>query len=593
MKSTTSTTYVRRLGAHHFAHLRAVAEGLDIIESAKRYLGVEHGHQARPAHQQTMDAVRAIARRHRESAWRLIGLTVRIPTKTVALPSPSLEDFIAERDLDGWSESEVAEMYAEAYPQDRKTIRRVRLRERQTDLLKTLQALAAEHPQPHDLIAGWFDDVTTQKLVSAGMLTLNDLSQRIHAGGRWYSTLPAIGATKALRIERHLGTLIPRHSVSLSPTVFLLQNTPSLLTAEKSIQWQAINSDCLIDARSDVGAIEAWVRARAGSPATAKAYRREANRMLLWLQYERTGKSLGNCSVSDCGDYLAFLQTIPREWISRRRAAPGQIGWAPFRGQLSKASYQQAVITLGVMFSWLSAVRYIGNNPWLLLNTTSSDDKEDRLLDTKALSDGAMKEVLSFMASQPPSPSLARIKFVLKFTEAVGLRSSELLLARLQDISFEPEGWVMQVHGKASKNRIVALPGQAIEALQSYLNFRGLIDIQTAPPEAPLISSTLDPMEPIGYQALYEHVKGWLKRAIAASALPTNERLRLYGASTHWLRHTFGTRSVARDVPLDVIQAQMGHSSIQTTMSIYGRAPIGRRVRELEKAFSGTHVLGE
>jgi integrase len=100
-------------------------------------------------------------------------------------------------------------------------------------------------------------------------------------------------------------------------------------------------------------------------------------------------------------------------------------------------------------------------------------------------------------------------------------------------------------------------------------------------------------METIGYQALYEHVKGWLKKAIAASALPTNERLRLYGASTHWLRHTFGTRSVARDVPLDVIQAQMGHSSIQTTMSIYGRAPIGRRVRELEKAFSGTQNLGE
>lgn len=69
------------------------------------------------------------------------------------------------------------------------------------------------------------------------------------------------------------------------------------------------------------------------------------------------------------------------------------------------------------------------------------------------------------------------------------------------------------------------------------------------------------------------------------SALPSNEGLKLAGASTHWLRHTFGTRAIAREVPLDVIQAQMGHASIQTTTSIYGRAPIKRRVDELGKAF--------
>jgi len=143
----------------------------------------------------------------------------------------------------------------------------------------------------------------------------------------------------------------------------------------------------------------------------------------------------------------------------------------------------------------------------------------------------------------------------------------------------------MQVHGKGAKNRIAAVPGQAFAALQEYLQLRGIGTIETAPPEAPLLASTLDPMEPIGYQALYEHVKGWFYKAISASALPLNQRLKLSGASTHWLRHTFGTRAIARDVPLDVIQAQMGHASIQTTTAIYGRAPIRRRVDELGKAF--------
>jgi len=51
---------------------------------------------------------------------------------------------------------------------------------------------------------------------------------------------------------------------------------------------------------------------------------------------------------------------------------------------------------------------------------------------------------------------------------------------------------------------------------------------------------------------------------VQACGLPANERERerLAGATTHWLRHTFGTRAIAQAVPLDVIQGQMGHASI-------------------------------
>ncbi|MDB5744189.1 MAG: phage integrase family protein [Polaromonas sp.] len=210
------------------------------------------------------------------------------------------------------------------------------------------------------------------------------------------------------------------------------------------------------------------------------------------------------------------------------------------------------------------------------------------MLDSKALSEAAMGEVLRFIDAQAPSPSRARIRFILLFLEAVGLRSAELLTATLDDLQMERDGrpgWMLQVHGKGAKNRLAAVPGQALAALQEYLAVRGLGSLQTAPPAAPLLASSLDPMAPIGYQALYEHVKGWLVKAVRASNLPAHEQARLAGATTHWLRHTFGTRAIARQVPLDVIQAQMGHASIQTTTAIYGRAPIRRRVDELGKAF--------
>ena len=149
----------------------------------------------------------------------------------------------------------------------------------------------------------------------------------------------------------------------------------------------------------------------------------------------------------------------------------------------------------------------------------------------------------------------------------------------------EPEGLVLHIHGKGAKNRVAAIPGQAQSCLHDYLTARGLPDLTHAPGEYPLLSSLTDPAEHVGYQALYQHVKSWLTKAVSKSQIPAHERTKIAGASTHWLRHTFGTRAVAKQVPLDVIQGQLGHASIQTTMNTYGRAPLKRQADELAKAF--------
>ena len=597
-----SVRFVPRLGPHHFAHLRACAEGLDLVDCARRYLGIAHGHEARTAHQEAVDAVRAVARRRGESAWRLVGLSIPVPSGQTR---PSLNAFAQQHDLDGFSESEVVTLYEEAFPLERKTARGQRLRARQLALLRHLERLAAETPQASDLVTGWFDEALAAKLVTAGLLTLGALNARISAGGRWFAALPAVGIAKARRIERHLATLLPRE-VPPARALFALSATPAPFGAPSpSGAFDAPTDQAsgglvlqnskpaalarpLLDANTDLQAVQSWIQARAGSLATVRVYRREAHRLLLWLQYERQGRALAQMTVADCGAFMAFLQNIPPRWISRVRAAPGTPGWAPFRGQLSHASGRQAITIIASMFAWLQSAQYLTANPWVLVNQATGDDPGRKMLDTKAFSEAAMHEVLRFVDGQAPSPSRARIRFILLFVEAVGLRSAELLSATLGDLRMEPEGWngwVLQVRGKGSKNRMAAVPGQALQALQAYLAVRGLGSIQEAPPEAPLLASSLDPMAPVGYQALYEHVKGWLTKAVRASSLPANEQARLAGATTHWLRHTFGTRAIARQVPLDVIQAQMGHASIQTTTAIYGRAPIQRRVDELGKAF--------
>ena len=619
-----STSYVRRLGPHHFAHLRAVAEGIPVLESARRYLGIEHGHQAHSAHIETIDAVRAIARRRGESAWRLIGLTIAPKAQSTA---PSLEAFVAQRDLDGWSEAEVLAMYQEEFPTDLRADRRVKLRQRQIDLIQRLQAQAAETPSPTDLVNGWFDEVTAKKLIGAGIVNLGDLHVRIHAGGRWYGALAGIGQTKARRIERHLNGLLPglpRPSLVVFRLVegskidlserprsdfFEVGNTqvaPHPESASESLYSRPFSEKRdlqlqnpglapspapLLDARSDAEAVEAWIVARSGSDATAKCFRREAHRLMLWLQRERGGLDFKRMRVEDCSAYAVFLGDIPAHWISRRKASPGDIGWAPFRDQLSAASKHQALTVVSALFSWLHSARYIHGSPWALINAKEASGlthtaSENALLDSKAFSEAAMQEVLRFVEGQAPSPARDRIRFILRFMEAVGLRSSELLSATLGDIHKEPEGWFMHVTGKGNRRRVVALPGQAFAALQRYLSERGLGGVETAPPHAPLLANVSDAMEPVTYQALYKHVRSWISKAIAQAELPAKERLKLSRASTHWLRHTFGTRGVARGVPIDVLQAQMGHSSSSITTGLYGRAPLGRRADELQKAFN-------
>jgi len=590
-----TSRFIRRLGPHHFAYLRAIAEGLDAGPSAQRYLGVLHGHERRSAHHQLVDAVRAVARRSGERAWRLIGITIKV-ARPGAL-RPTLQDFIETRNLDGWSEDEQIEMLEAAFPMDKRSQRRDRLRQRQIEMLRRLEQGESQAPRPSDLVSEWFDELTAQRLICAGHNTLADLSRVIAVGGKWFRSMPGIGETKARRIASHLLTLIPAATPPEQP-FFPVRglDAPHPVQPCPSLPWQASGTalpsrltpptNSLLDARTDMEAVKAWLQARCSSEATAKCYLREARRLMLWLDRERGGRGFAVMRVEDCLAYQAFLQNIPAGWMSRNRHSPGQVGWAPFRGPLTPASQQQAITILGGLFAWLSASQYIQGNPWMLVNSdTGSTDQVTQALDTKSISDGAMQQIQRFLQAQPPSPSLHRIAFIVTFVEAVGLRSSELIQAKLGDFSLEPEGWTMRVLGKGSKTRTVYIPRPALDALQIYLAQRGLGGIETAPSDSPLLASAIDHVSPVSYQALYLTVKRWFAKAISASDLSLRERIDLSGATTHWLRHTFGTRAVAREVPYDVIQQQLGHASVTTTMNIYGRAPLKRRAAELGRAF--------
>ena len=514
---------------------------------------------------------------------------------------PSLEDFIVDRDLDGWSESEQLEFYEAAFPTDHKAERRDRLRRRQLELLRSLETSNAEQPKPQDMVTGWFDERSATKLVGAGFINLGEMAKAIAAGGRWYRNLPGVGKGKAQRIAAHLHTLIP----SATPPLRRLFALPSSALADHplELEWLPRNayqeslqtppmelplsgSGSMLNASSDLQAMRTWIQTHAGSAATVKSFWREARVFMLWLQWERGGITFSEVKVEDCLAFRAFTENIPAHWISRERASPGQPGWAPFRGQLSQSSRHHLLNIVGALFAYLKLADYIVQNPWPLIKTRTSMKKTAvNSVDTRAFSEDAQTEIQRFIDAQPPSPSRARMRFIVGFLSGVGLRASELLAAKLGDLRYVSGGYVLQVMGKGGTPRVVAIPPSALVALEDYLEARGIGSLQETPVKAPLLASAKDPMESIGYQALYLTVRTWLKKAINASPLPSAERQSLTGASAHWLRHTFATRAIERDVPMEVVQAQLGHANISTTMNIYAKAPLERQIQTISAAF--------
>jgi integrase len=573
-----------RLGIHHFAYLRSIAQGLPLVEAARRYLAIDHGAEAVTAHRLVVDRVRAVARRRGDGRWRLVGIEIRDRGAAERSSPPSLEEWSQAEGLDGWSQAELEELYVERFggtTSDRRSVRNARLRVQRLALLRDLEAVAAERAAPTDLIDGWLEPRIAAQLRQAGDLLMGDLQRRIARGGRWWRGLSAVGPRKAERLARHVAMVFGETAVVPLPPWQLTR------TAQESSALAGCAAPGLatgIEASNDREAVRSWIAARSGSACTSKLYEREAERFMLWCVVER-GKAMSSVGAEDCRAYMDFLVDVPERWVSRNRAGRLQPGWAPFKGSLSVASQRVALAALHSLFGWLVQARYLGANPWVLVNRKLGDDAglDDEDVTSRAFTPAAWSAMLERLETEKATLATARLRWLCAFVECTGLRAAELLKATFGHLKPSADGWSLRVHGKGRRNRSVPVPERAMQATRQYLEARGL-RLEHAPGHTPLLASLVDPMAPITYSALNETFTRFVRRAVAHSSLPAAEADRAIRGSTHWLRHTHATRSAERAVPPDVLQENMGQSDPRTTARYY-RAQLQRRHREAERAF--------
>lgn len=578
-----------RIPRDQLAYLRAVAEGMSPIEAARRYLGVESAHAAPGRHREVVERIAAVARRLGDSRWRLLSIVIEPPAAHAAEQPPSLEEWADAEGLEGWSQAELQSLYLDRFgaASDARTRRRqarnARLLAHRLALLRALEAMTEQPAKPQDPVAAWFAPALAERLQSAGFHTLGDLHRRLALGGRWWAHVSAFGPRKAAQLARRVEQLLgpapawpgARSAATASPTAARdaqpVPRTPDRGTAV----------DTVLRPDDESAVLDAWVASLARAPLTVKAYEREAQRFHAWCRLER-GRALSDVSADDCTAYLAFLADVPDRWISRRQVARGAPGWAPFRGSLSVAGQRLAAAALSSLFAWLVTRHGLKANPWLLVDRPdASAARAGGDPRARSFTEPAWRAMQAQLDREGDTPSAVRLRWLLTFVQATGLRSAELMAATAGALQQHGRGWCLLVPGPGGCDRLVAVPSSAYGATRAYFEARGL-DLGRTAPDVPLVATLADPSRPLSYSALHGTFTRFVRRAIAASPLTQADRQAAARATMHWLRHTHASRAADRQVPLGVLQAQLGHKDPRSAAGYY-RALLDERQAEMER----------
>ncbi|RYE73219.1 MAG: hypothetical protein EOO81_01200 [Oxalobacteraceae bacterium] len=412
--------------------------------------------------------------------------------------------------------------------------------------------------------------------------------------------------------------------------------------------FRAAREHCMMRASNDHEAVLLWIKTRQGMPPeqkraiqakrgidtdapegpldwlgylshTQRAYLKEAERFMLWAIVQHR-KPLSSMTLEDCEAYREFLgdPTPSDKWCAPRGRDKWSTLWRPFEGPLSRSAQAHAVRVLKSLYTFLVDQCYLVGNPWNGITM----QRATRVAVARGRSfTQAQWAFIEQQAAQLTDRSAdRRLRFALHLYYATGMRLIEGVQARVDDLRWVSypdhesdeviSGWEMTVLGKGNKERIVQVPHDVIAELGTYLASRGLdpdpeaianrgayllgqaVDVAARAPWSPHAQQAVDPKAGISSVTMYEAIKRFFKHC-AEQLAPTDPKgaERLASGSTHWMRHTYGTHAVAAGMPLDVVQQNMGHASLDTTTG-YTTSEERRRMKAAQAAWEKKPAFG-
>lgn len=459
---------------------------------------------------------------------------------------------------------------------------------------------AVPAPGMNDDVSFWFATRTAAALHRHKVLTLADLTMRVPRRKMWWRGISGLGSVGARKIEAFFAEHpdLTERARAIVPTApsrgvvpWELIQPPRTLDGSSGA-FRAPTASCTLIARDDHEAVTAWLE-RHEAPATQRAYRKEAERLILWAIIER-GKPMSSLAAEDATAYRAFLRrpSPHMRWVGPPRPRMST-DWKPFAGGLSSRSVGFSVSVLNAMFRWLVEQRYMLANPFAGLRVRGASQAGP--LDAhRSFTQGEWNLVRVVADGLEWShgwsdQAAQRLRFVLDFCYATGLRASEFVGALLGQIETDVRGdhW-LNLRGKGSKPGRVALPPLARQALDQYLTQRGLPTTRSMWAPATPIVGRVDAEDGSGITAARLWVVARRFFDCAAEVVQKSNRsleAKLKQASPHWMRHTHATIALERGVELTTVRDNLRHASIATT-STYLHSDDAKRARQLGGAFS-------
>jgi len=271
---------------------------------------------------------------------------------------------------------------------------------------------------------------------------------------------------------------------------------------------------------------------------TLAAYRRDLTQASAWLkQAEKV-----TLSQATTLNLVAFLRS--------RRAAG-----------LAAATVSRQISALRMFFRFLVAEGTRQDEPTRNMETP----RPWRTL-PRCLSEKEVEDLLA--AVELTTPRGLRDAALLELLYATGLRVSELLGLRLQDLNLA--GGFILVRGKGDKERLVPLGERAADAVRLFLD-RGR-PVLVGGVATKLLVPGRRPARPMTRQAYWKNL-----RLLAARAGITRS------FSPHTLRHSFATHLLEHGADLRTVQTLLGHADISTTQ-IYTHLDFQHLAKVYDKA---------
>ncbi len=261
-------------------------------------------------------------------------------------------------------------------------------------------------------------------------------------------------------------------------------------------------------------------------------------------RFERYLTSERQLSAHTCRNYLAELSRVANLitdvdcWSQVKRPQLQKVLAQLHRKGLSPRSLSLCLSALKQFGEFLLREGVIEVNPAKTLSAPKQNKPLPKNMD--------IDSVNYLLNIDSDDPLAVRDRAIMELFYSSGLRLAEL--ASLDCAAINPSDKEVRVLGKGSKERIVPIGGQAIQALQDWLKVRALLACSC---DALFVSKQ---GKRLSHRSIQGRMKKWgLEQGLSVPVHP------------HKLRHSFATHMLESSQDLRAVQELLGHANLSTT----------------------------